>query len=92
MKYFLDTNIIIWFMEKNPLLPERIRDVILDDKNEILISIVLLWEITIKWSLGKLELSVDLDEFLNDIDSKDYFQIISIKNEYLLYFIRGEVL
>ncbi len=55
MRLFLDTNALIWSRSA----PERLgaaRDVIEDAGNELLVSVVVAWEIAIKWSIGRLEL------------------------------------
>ena len=48
MKILLDTHVILWALEDSPRLPLNIRDLILDEKNEIYISTISLWEIAIK--------------------------------------------
>lgn len=48
MKLLLDTHVILWALEDSPRLPLYIRDLILDEKNEIYVSSVSLWEIAIK--------------------------------------------
>ncbi len=48
MKLLLDTHVLIWALEDSPRLPVRIRDMIIDDNNEIYVSAVSLWEISIK--------------------------------------------
>ncbi|MBR0439575.1 MAG: type II toxin-antitoxin system VapC family toxin [Bacilli bacterium] len=48
MKLLLDTHVIIWALTDSPRLPLSIRDMIIDENNEIYISTVSLWEIAIK--------------------------------------------
>ena len=48
MKLLLDTHVIIWALEDSPRLPLHIRDMIVDENNEIYVSVVSLWEIAIK--------------------------------------------
>ena len=48
MKLLLDTHVIIWALEDSPKLPLKIRDMIIDDGNEIYVSVISLWEIAIK--------------------------------------------
>jgi PIN domain nuclease of toxin-antitoxin system len=69
MKYLIDTHIFIWFVENSPNLPPNIKNLIEDETSEIFISIVSLWEISIKMSIGKLNISttyVDVIDVLND--------------------------
>ncbi len=56
MKYLLDTHTLLWFLAGETQLSGKARQLIEDLNNEIFVSIVSLWEIAIKVSLGKLTL------------------------------------
>ncbi|MFM9852605.1 MAG: type II toxin-antitoxin system VapC family toxin [Sphingomonadaceae bacterium] len=53
MKILLDTNALIWWMEDNPRLGPRARNLLANPANETFASLVSVWEITIKWRIGK---------------------------------------
>jgi|LakMenEpi03Aug12_release.lakeMendotaPanAssembly.Ray.scaffolds.fasta_scaffold510835_2 PIN domain nuclease of toxin-antitoxin system len=57
MTYLLDTHALIWFLENDPQLPQTTRNQI-ETTLTVFISIVSLWEIAIKVSIGKLTLAV----------------------------------
>lgn len=57
MKYLIDTHIFIWFIQNSPKLNSQTRRLIETTNNQILISIASLWEISIKNSIGKLNLT-----------------------------------
>ena len=48
MRILLDTHIIIWTLENNPKLPDKARELIVDESNEIFYSAASIWEIQIK--------------------------------------------
>ena len=48
MRYLLDTHTLLWALEDNPSLPESIKEIIIDENNEIFVSGVSIWEISIK--------------------------------------------
>lgn len=56
MRLLLDTHAIIWHIEQNPTLSARASAAIKNPDNEIFVSTVSLWELSIKASLGKLKL------------------------------------
>ncbi len=60
MKLLLDTHILLWYLEGHPNLPETQRQQIEDRRNQVAVSAVSLWEMTIKIAIGKLELIDDL--------------------------------
>jgi PIN domain nuclease of toxin-antitoxin system len=73
----LDTHSFIWFVEDNPSLSSHARRLIEEPTNDVFLSIASVWEMAIKVSLGKLDLSQPFDLFipnqllLNDITLLD---------------------
>ncbi len=61
-QYLLDTHTLLWLQDDNPKLSERAKSIILNRNNELHVSIVSFWEITIKRSLGKLVLGYSLTQ------------------------------
>lgn len=59
MRLLLDTHALLWWLADAPELGEAARDLIANQDTEVLVSVVSLWEITIKARLGKLEASLD---------------------------------
>jgi PIN domain nuclease of toxin-antitoxin system len=57
MKLLLDTNALIWWFQDSPKLGKSARTLIEDANSTVIVSMVSLWEITIKWRIGKLEFS-----------------------------------
>jgi PIN domain nuclease of toxin-antitoxin system len=66
MRVLLDTHALIWALEDSPSLSPTARSVILDSRNEILVSAVSAWEIAIKKALGRLEAPDDLAAAIED--------------------------
>jgi PIN domain nuclease of toxin-antitoxin system len=58
MRVLLDTHVLIWLLEGSQNLSIGTRCVIEDESNSLYLSIASLWEITIKLSLGKLDLQI----------------------------------
>ena len=54
----LDTHTFIWYSESSPKLPDPVR-VRIEDAEQVYVSIVSLWEIAIKVSVGKLALQAN---------------------------------
>jgi PIN domain nuclease of toxin-antitoxin system len=52
----LDTHIFLWFISGDQRLPVRLRQEISDPSNQVFVSVVSIWEATIKFQLGKLPL------------------------------------
>lgn len=68
----LDTHALLWFLGDDPKLPSGIKEKI-EDADEVVVSIISLWEIAIKLSINKLELQFEFRElptFLEEVDIK----------------------
>jgi len=54
LKVLLDTHVLLWWLADDKRLGTPARDMIADPGNEILVSVVSLWEIVVKLRVGKL--------------------------------------
>lgn len=63
MKMLLDTHAFIWYVMGDLSLSSRAKEII-DSKAELSFSIASLWEISIKISIGKLQLNCSYDDLL----------------------------
>jgi PIN domain nuclease of toxin-antitoxin system len=54
MRLLLDTHAFLWWLDGDRQLPSRIRNLILDESNVILVSAATAWEISTKARIGKL--------------------------------------
>jgi PIN domain nuclease of toxin-antitoxin system len=64
MRLLLDTMIFLWFISKDPRLPDPMREAICDPGNEVFLSVVSIWEAIVKYQLGKLPLPYPPEEYL----------------------------
>ncbi|UOP07549.1 type II toxin-antitoxin system VapC family toxin [Alysiella crassa] len=63
MKYLLDTHILLWAASDSPKLNLAIRQILENKNNELYFSVVNIWEIAIKKSIGKLHLPIPTSAF-----------------------------
>ncbi|MEQ9297008.1 MAG: type II toxin-antitoxin system VapC family toxin [Cyclobacteriaceae bacterium] len=82
MKLLLDTHTFIWFVEGDISIPPVSQRLIENTSNQCFISSVSLWEMTIKSSLGKLEMSIEIDD-LSKILTDLKIEILALKIEHL---------
>jgi len=67
MNLLVDTHIILWWLEDSDSLPATARTVLGDGNHLCLVSSATVWEISIKSSLGKLEIAETyLDELARE--------------------------
>ncbi len=73
MNLLLDSHTIVWFLEGDNRISKKAIEVADDFRNNCYASIVSLWELAIKYSLGKIDLATRPSKFhhiLNDIGIK----------------------
>lgn len=63
MRLLLDTHVLIWWLEGNPRLSAGAQTAISDPANEMLLSSASVIEMAVKVRLGKLALTMPLDQF-----------------------------
>ena len=81
MNYLLDTHTFLWALFSANNLSKKSSQLLLNYDNYIFVSTVTFWEISLKFSLGKLELNNILPDKLPDLAKKSGFEIFPI-NEY----------
>ncbi len=62
MQYLLDTHILLWALTDDEKLTQTAKKIITNIDEDCFISIVTLWEITIKKNIGKLNIAFSLKE------------------------------
>ena len=56
MKYLLDTHSFLWVLFDDEKLSEKVKEIVREPENEIYTSVITYWEISLKYSIGKLEI------------------------------------
>ena len=81
MKYLLDTHILIWAFSDTENLSRKVQK-ILDTEEGICTSIVSLWEIGIKKSIGKLNIPFTVKELEAQCIAQN-IEILPIQTDYI---------
>jgi PIN domain nuclease of toxin-antitoxin system len=69
----LDTHILLWAFFETKRLSENVKNILLDEENEIYYSSINLWEISIKYLLKKLDLKgLTPEKFYEELDNSYY--------------------
>lgn len=55
VRLLLDTHAALWLLADDPRLSKRAGELLTDPRNEVILSAVVVWEVAIKRSLGKLD-------------------------------------
>ena len=64
MRFLLDTHVLLWALIEPSRLAQTIQTVLEDSQNEVLFSAASIWEIAIKYALGRADFQVHPDSIL----------------------------
>jgi PIN domain nuclease of toxin-antitoxin system len=78
MNYLLDTHTLLWAITEKRKLSALVRQTIENTDNTILVSAISFWEITLKFSIKKLDISGFLPEDLPELSIKSGFDLIPL--------------
>ena len=76
--YLLDTNALLYFLYDSEKLSQKASDIIYHNDARICVTIVSMWEIAIKSSIGKLQIKSSISK-IADTCEKEQFEILPIK-------------
>ena len=86
MKILLDTHYLLWAFIDTSKISKSVYNKLLADENEIFYSQASLWEISIKYTMGKLSLKgMGPEEFYKEVENS-FFKCRPFKNDELISF------
>lgn len=85
MKLLLDTHTLLWWLADDDQLGPHARNLIEDPGNDVLVSVVSLWEIVVKVRVGKLQ--ADIREITRALP-RDGFRLLDIGTAHLVTLTR----
>lgn len=84
MKLLLDTHIFIWWADQPEKLSQAALSALEDEANELLLSVVSVLEMQIKFQLGKLKLSLPLNELLKNQQETNDLHVSPLELKHVL--------
>ncbi len=83
MIYLLDTHILLWSLFQPNNIPTATRNILENDSDTKCLSGVNLWEISLKFSLGKLALGGLTPDIIFDTFLTAGYEVLAIENDLL---------
>lgn len=81
MNILADTHILLWSLYDEKKLSDPAREYLMDENNRIYYSLVSIWEVEIKHSLGKMPVSSD--ELMKDCEYMGFLPL-NLKKEHII--------
>lgn len=83
MNLLLDTHIFLWFVNDDPRLSDYLKDLIENKNNFSFLSVASLWEMSIKYNLGKLKLIPSYEKFVEKEVEQSSIILLNISSQHL---------
>lgn len=83
MKVLMDTHTFIWWDQSPTKLSRSVLEILREEENTRLLSIVTIWELQIKVQLKKLQLRKSIQEVVSEQLHFNATQILSIYTEHI---------
>jgi len=84
VRLLLDTHVFIWLVSEPERLPTQAARAVMDGGAELLLSVASIWEMSIKYGLGRLQLPVPVGEYVPDRMSRTGTGTLAIRTEHAL--------
>ena len=92
MKILLDTHYLLWAFIDTSKISKSVYNKLLSDENEIFYSQASLWEISIKYNMGKLSLKGMMpEEFYKEVENS-FLKCRPFKNDELISFYKKHLI
>lgn len=78
MSFLLDSHTLLWAILDHKKLSPKVISILEDTNNEVFVSAVTFWEISLKYSLGKLDLSGVSPEQLPTLSKEAGFEFLPL--------------
>ncbi|WP_412466019.1 type II toxin-antitoxin system VapC family toxin [Pedobacter sp. KLB.chiD] len=85
MRFLLDTHIFLFFINGDYSISEKVIDIINNTDSEKYISVVSIWEITIKLNIGKLKLKDDINSIYQLLEKHGVKILQPSKSDFITY-------
>ena len=84
MRLLLDTHVFIWWADQQGSLSATALSALKDEANELLLSVASVWEMQIKVQLGKLKVSMPLQELVESQVETNELKILPVELAHVL--------
>jgi PIN domain nuclease of toxin-antitoxin system len=83
MRLLLDTQILIWAYSQSRQLAPATAELLADPAHELFVSVVTMWEMTIKEQIGKLHLPLPARQFVTNAQREGMMQVLPVTESHV---------
>lgn len=84
MNYLIDTHVFIWMNDDLSNLTSTVQNLVSDEANTLILSVVSVWEIQIKLKVGKFTFKRSISEMLTLVQKQNQVEILPVSLPHVL--------
>ena len=85
MRYLLDTHIFKWLDSEPDKLSPKVASLCTDQANQLALSLASIWELQIKFQIGKLKLNKPLITIIQEQQRLNQIELLPVTFQHILY-------
>ncbi|QKJ30081.1 type II toxin-antitoxin system VapC family toxin [Mucilaginibacter mali] len=78
MNYLIDTHVLLWAITEKDKLSDTVIEILENGRNNIFVSAISFWEVSLKYSIGKLNITGFLPDQLPGLATEIGFKLVSL--------------
>lgn len=75
MSLLLDTHVVLWWLADDRRLGTVARERIADRRGDVWVSAVAVWEMAIKWRIGRLDIAIPPEGFIEALRAQNFAEL-----------------
>ena len=84
MRVLVDTHCLLWWLGDSAKLNKKTRGIFLNDQNDLILSAVVSWEISVKYRLKRLKLPKSPKQIFAELFEEGQFSGLAIEHTHTL--------
>lgn len=88
MSYLVDTHTFLWVVLSPQKISKKVKNILLDPKASKYVSVITFWEISLKFSLGKLDLNGALPDGMPPVAKDAGLEILELDTDTVASFYK----
>ena len=81
--YLLDTHVFLWLASDSKRLSSAALKIVNDGASQLCVSHITIWELQIKYQLGKLALRLPVSQLIQEQQTENNIELISITTAHI---------
>lgn len=84
MRALVDAHVVLWAASDDDRMPAPVRDLLIDAKTRLILSVATIWELTLKATAGKVRLPEPPERYFDGLVRDFGYEVLPIHQRHVL--------